>query len=197
MIENALPGDILLTYGKARWWPPKYWVRAPLYAQIRDYQKGELIRLCSEVPDLLIPEHPISDSTHVYIVIDTNLLFEFTHPRARFISVADSMVMEKGFTLCRHTRIIPPGTVELTERCIDFEGSKYDIGDLLDFRISGWLKLLGKLRIFGDKDKKLQVCSTGAMAVLSAYGVTSEVPAFPAWFENVKRDWRIVARYNR
>ena len=195
MIQDARPGDLVLTRGHFRWWPPKYIVRSVLYREIRRFQKKRYERMRWAFPALGIPRDYDYLPTHVYVVMGSRLLFEFTEPRARFISVEDSGIEDKGYTLhrWRHYGALPT-TQELADRCHkEFEGDEYDIGDLLDFELSGWLKILEKVRLFGDRADKLKVCSTGAFSVLAPWGVFAEFAPDPAYIANVKRDFKMVA----
>ena len=163
MIE---PGDWIGTVGKGRF--PK----SVLYGAINRYSKHKY-------PVTKWRSNPVWDVTHVRIPLGSGLLFEVTVPRARIIEIDEAQLGEKHAAgLVRVVRFknarIDQNLLRTVAR--EMDGKPYDIGDLVDFGLSGILGLSNfVLRIFGDKLGRMKVCSTGAALMLSRCGVTFPV----------------------
>ena len=173
---NTQPGDVILTYGEFRLWPPKYWVLPLFYAAVHQYQKAKW--------------GPQSDyrPTHVRVVLAPGF-FEVTYPKARFGYMAE---IKGRYKVCRYRG--PLNENAMYKRAYELDGSPYDMGDNADFAVSGLLGWFTRnVRLFGDRAKKYAVCSTGAAEVLKAGGAVFTMEAIdPAYFANSPESWQVI-----
>ncbi|HBA72767.1 MAG TPA: hypothetical protein DCZ63_11460 [Geobacter sp.] len=173
--SKLMPGDVILTYGEFRWWPPKYWLLPIFYAAIHKYQKAKW--------------GPQSDykPTHVRVVLAPGF-FEVTYPKARFGYMAE---VKGRYKVCRYRGDLNENA--LYAKAYALVGSAYDMGDNLDFGLSALLGFLTRnFRVFGDRAKKYFVCGTGAAEVLTNGGAKFTMQAIdPAYFVNMP-DWAVV-----
>lgn len=169
-------GDIILTYGEFRWWPPKYWILPFLYKAIREYQKKKWGPQADYGP------------THCRVALPPTF-FEMTYPVARFGNFEE---IKGRYKVCRYRW--PLENNGLYNAALRLEGTPYDIGDNLDFAVSGLLGWFTRnVRLFGDRAKKYVVCSTGAAQILRAGGARFTMEAIdPAYFCNSPESWEVV-----
>jgi hypothetical protein len=140
------------------------------------------------------------EAVHVYIVLPHRgvlSLFEQTWPRAQWTPV--EYLKDKTYCVCE---CLDHASLDIGRMAMDAElrvWNTYDLGDLLDFAVSGFLfKMFRRvIRIFGDKARRVLVCSTMAASLLRSGGcesITNPMSVDPAYFEN-DLNWCTVARY--
>lgn len=150
-------GDVLLTYGTGGLWPPRRWMLWLLYREIRLFQKKRWGDKSDYRP------------THVRVWLNGRF-FEATWPKAKWTPLEEVKADLKEWRLMRYRGDLVAQSM-LTEAGVIVD-TPYDLGDLLDFKMSSWLGLVGKvLRLFGDRANKFRVCSTAAAYVLQAGGL--------------------------
>lgn len=181
-------GDILLTYGKGGFWPLRRMVLWLTYRAIRAYQKKKWGRNWM--------------ATHCRVFLNGRF-FEATTPVCCWTEVSELALDKKDWKVARWAGTLDvPAMMAVAERLI---GTPYDIGDLVDFGISGLLGWVKGLRIFGDRARKYRVCSTAAAEIVNAGGARlfwrgKPLPpenADPAAFENQPiHAWRIIEGSN-
>lgn len=176
-------GDVLLTYGKGGFWPPRRLFLWVVYRAIREYQKAKWRRNYR--------------ATHCRVFLDGQF-FEATAPVCRWVTLGELALEKKDWNVVRWAGVAygseyvlnVPAMLTVAEKLI---GTPYDKGDLIDFGLAGLLGWSTKyIRIFGDRAKKYRVCSTAAAAVVYAGGARlfyegeelSPDATDPAAFEN-------------
>lgn len=170
-------GDVILTYGQGRIWPPRYWFLWVIYRGIRKYQQAKWGPGSDYLP------------THVRVALDPGF-FEVTFPKSRF----GYLIEIKGrYKVVRYRDALNENLMYKT--AYELNGSPYDIGDIADFAVSGLLGWFTRnVRLFGDRAKKYVVCSTGAAEILRAGGASfGELQAIdPAYFVNTPESWHTI-----
>jgi len=178
-------GDILLTYGKGGFWPPRRMVLWLTYRAIRAYQKKKWLLDWR--------------ATHCRVYLDGRF-FEATTPVCRWTKLSELALDKKEWrvALWRET-LDTAAMLDVAERLI---GTPYDKGDLIDLGLAGLVGWFTKhVRIFGDRAKKYRVCSTAAAEILHAGGARlfwrgKPLPpdeTDPAAFENQPADlWQVL-----
>jgi len=176
------PGDWIGTVGDAG---ASFWLK-PVYAGIRAYARGRY-------PATPQNPHPVIDVTHVRLVVDIGCLFEMTFPVGRYTTCKDSALAEK-FAAGR-VRVARWMREDISRNLLGLEASRwigkpYDVGDLLDFRLTGllgawnWLIARGPFGFFGDRARRFGVCSTVAARILQRSGVM-----FPESVDSIDPNW--------
>ena len=176
---NDIPaGAIVLTFGQGRYFPP-YWppqkvalefLKEELYEQERIYQRGRGCTLC--------------DATHVRAITEQGCrFFEMTSPRGRYVPLSE--LIGKRLAVCISRQ--PFDLDVFRAECAALDGEKYDIIELWDFMVSGWLKLPIRWALF-DKVNRT-VCSTAIARCLARAGFVFPAhlrpkDVYPAWYEN-------------
>ena len=185
-------GDVLLTYGKGGFWPPRRWVMWLLYRAIRKYQTEKWTRFRDRWEGV---QRLDAGATHARVYLH-GMWWEVTYPKAKWVTTGSLLLHKKKWKLVRWHQFERLDSATMVERAeaIVKSDNEYDVGDLFDTAISG---ILGKwkkhFRIFGDRAKKLFYCSTGAREVLIAGGATFwQVTVDPAYFANNPREWRVI-----
>jgi hypothetical protein len=171
-------GSAIVTDGHARFFPPYPWQvkktaeeigKAVLYNQIREYSRGQ---------GYIDPR-----GTHVRFKYSAATFFEMTYPKGR-AKVPLIELVGKPAILC--VPLAPFDRPRFIAACQSLDGQPYDTMELLDFMVSGWLKIVGnRLRIL-DRAKRF-VCSTaGAWALAEAGFPFPLTPTgiIPAWYHN-------------
>jgi len=159
------PGDSALTYGHVRLphdlWPPwEAFGKAVIYQAIRDVQRSAKTKSGKR-----LYWSPLGwRATHVRKCLHDprqNLLWEVTHPRARWAGV--DALYGKEVTICRPLCELDLGAmrVEATRICEDGFESVYDGLELGSFLLSSLLGSHRKRILRFDRGKRY-VCSTGA-----------------------------------
>lgn len=184
MIDTSkmIPGDVILTYGEWRLWPPKYWVLQIFYNAVHAYQKKKW------------GAHSDYKPTHarVYLMPD---FFEVTYPKARWGTIDE---ITGHYKVCRYTGRELSWSAMMDE-AMQLNGSPYDMGDNADFAVSGLLGMFTRnIRLFGDRLKKYVVCSTGAARILTAGGAQlGDTSAYdPASFANQPQLFEVIQEGN-
>jgi len=159
-------------------------------------------------------------AVHVFIVLPRGIhleLFEQTYPKAKWTKIG--YLWDKTFTVCEWVHLRPIEEGPLCSRCreeraytrefLDIDalvedankrvGMKYDLGDLLDFAFSGFILKLWRstVRIWGDKSRRLGVCSTVVARMLHTAGCNTIInpqACDPAYFEGNGRGWNVIKR---
>lgn len=162
---------------------------------------------------------------HVYVVVDRITgfseysLFEQTYPVAKYIN--PHYLWDKTYAVCEWMNLVPIDSSadglckkcredvgytgilldihKLTEDAESRVGTKYDLGDLLDFAFSGMVLKIWRstVRIWGDKAKRLGVCSTVVAGMLKNAGcntIQNPHACDPAYFEGNGQGWHVVRR---
>lgn len=176
-------GQVIALDSTPRWW--QVWL-FPIYACIRHYQRLKWGRYYR--------------ATHVYLVLPRRTnelwLFEQTWPVARWAH--PTALKNSTYAICEWTGH-GLNVCDMTDMANSRIGNKYDLGDLLDFGLSGfYLRIFRRVvRVFGDRATRSMVCSTMVATLLKAcgcYTIDRPIAVDPAYFEN-HPGWRVVARY--
>ncbi len=148
MIE---PGDVINIEGKTKWW--KIWNKITHWG-IRFYQRR------------LFGKESNYKDTHTTLYFAPDKIFSTTVPRARWETLDHQL--EQKFTVYRYKR------QDYSEEDVQFMEDisatlidiGYDIGDLVDFLIGGFLGYdhVRRVRIFEFSRKKM-VCSTSVRTI--------------------------------
>jgi len=163
-------GDVLVTYGSGGVWPPRRWVLWVVYRGIRAFQRAKWGSGADTGP------------THVRVWLGGQF-FEMTTPVGKWTTRDEVILDKKDWKVARFRGAIG-NFPAMQQKAGAMVGLKYDIGDLLDFGLSGLVgRFAGWLRIFGDRERKYTVCSTALAKVLRAGGVPFRVSR-----DDVRRD---------
>jgi|GEM_PF-3393359 len=125
----------------------------------------------------------------------TLILFEQTWPKATWTH--PNYLWDKTYAVNEWQGLLQSDLmVEEARRWLD---KSYDLGDLVDFAISGFILGVYKrvFRFVGDKARRLGVCSTVAAHVLKAGGCDIPRPndITPAYYEGNGPGWKVVQRF--
>lgn len=161
------PGDWIATEGRAKWYEPH--LRA-LYAGIREHSKR---RYPKRFPD----DAPTWGMTHVRIALGPSRsssrsfdFFEMTFPSGRIAPAASANLDSKFRAGLLRVIRFPNATIDpvaLRGAAVKWDRVAYDLGDLPDIAISGLFGLTNVvIPIFGDRLKRMGVCSTVAARIL-------------------------------
>jgi hypothetical protein len=143
------------------------------------------------------------EAVHIYLVIEQDgelQLFEQTWPIAKFTPV--SYLKDKTYSVCEWVPVNCHFALNincLLLRTLEQNGNEYDLGDLLDFGISGFILRTFRWMptIFGDKARRSLVCSTMVANILKRCGcntIENPLTCDPAYFEN-DENWHVVERH--
>lgn len=171
-MTKLLPGDWIGTEGRAGW---RFWLY-PLYEGIKKYARGKY------------GKGAVTEFTHARLYLGNGYVFEMTMPVGRIESIEAAGLADKfkkglvRVARFAHDDISAP---LLRDEAVAWVGKKYDVGDLLDFGLSGLIGWWNKvIRVFGDKAGRFAVCSTAAAHILQRSGVKFPVPVDtidPCW----------------
>lgn len=171
MAKRLQVGDWIGTEGRAGW---RFWL-SPVYSEIRAYSRDRY-------PPTVANPRPETDRTHVYLYVGEGLVFEVTYPRARVTSMKVRHLAAKFERGLVKVARFPAGSFN-PDHCrahalqLGQAGHRYDLGDLLDFKLRRFLSNRGirrffavPIRVFGDRRRERFVCSSGAASCLSVAG---------------------------
>lgn len=148
-ISDMRPLDYSISYAPPEgWWPPGQGLRQIGYWRLRCY--GRRIYGHDGVVD--------KDHVRVYVgLIDgVPIGFEFTNPAARFFVWREWMNVMPYANIMRRSTFPDISAKEVFNACLPYDGTLYDLGQLLD------IDLGTKLFDFGKKQK---VCSAGGRVI--------------------------------
>lgn len=160
-LSQLQPGDWIITEGHAGW---RIWLW-PVYWGIRRYSRGKYAG-----------DHAsYTGGTHVRLALGYGMLFEMTWPAGRFQTIAAAALEEKAQRGLVRVYRWTQGRIDVRQlhaRAGIWIGRQYDLGDLVDFALSGLLGTWNRIvRVAGDRARRFAVCSTAAADVLAAAGV--------------------------
>ena len=150
LIQQLRPGRVVNLATRARWWPPKQWLLAIVYAEIRRVQRH------------FYPGGRCAD-THTMLTLWPGAGFEMTYPEARYwtgagldireVSIYEAVPTFLGYMPDEEFKQDLRAAADYVIRNLP----KYDLGDLLD-HLLGYKTPLGMVKIFGSS--KRFVCSS-------------------------------------
>ena len=151
LIKLMKPGDVILINGSARWYkiPTKI-----VHFMIRLYQRR------------LFGKRSVYKDTHVMLYLSPARIFSQGYPVAKWETIED--VAKKKFTVYRNRWVhYEKFQHELNEIAGRIIGRSYDMGDNLDFLISGLLGYTNRrrIRIF-EFSRRRMVCSVAVRTIL-------------------------------
>lgn len=188
-------GDVLLTYGKGGFWPPRRWVLWVVYKAIRKYQKEKW----RQFPHCWAGHKLDYRPTHVRVYL-SGQWWEVTYPKAQWVTTESLQLQKKEWRLVRYHAADTLDVAAMIDRARQIVADgKYDVGDLLDTGISALLGNFKRhIRIFGDRVRKYFYCSTGAREVLTDGGAAFWMKTIdPAYFANNPREWHTISHSRR
>ena len=132
-----------------------------------------------------------------YVPKGTPILFEQTYPVGKWTH--PNYLHDKTYAVCSWDGELDVN--EMNAEAREWVGKPYDLGDLADIAISGFILGIYKriVRFAGDKARRFGVCSTVAAHVLNVGGCSIERPlaTSPAYFEGNGPGWKVVRRVVR
>lgn len=174
---GTLPaGTVLLTYGKG--YPFRH---APWRGSFWEELGKELI--CKQIRDYQLKQGYVRhNATHVRLITAPGIFIEATYPRVRQGFTRE--LFGKEVCICRPRQSFD--IKKAIEWAYQWEGQMYDVPELLDFAVSGLLRL--KFLRFGVLDRpKRYVCSTLVSGAFNEGGFQWDIKwsgVSPAHYEN-------------
>jgi len=151
IIELMRPGDVILIDGSVKWY--RIFMKF-VHFMIRLYQKR------------LFGKKSAYRDTHAILYIFPGHIFSQDFPVGKWEKIED--VLKQKFTVYRNRWVdYEKFKYELHEIALEIIGRPYDVGDLLDFLISGILGYTKKRKIrFFEFSRRHMTCSVAVRTIL-------------------------------
>jgi hypothetical protein len=198
------PGRVITKQSFPRWYELHLKI---LYWGIKEYQKKKYgknwrpvhVYVVLPAPERLRLEYAVHGANNHFeageVGPGTLVLFEQTWPTAQWTH--PHYLWDKTYAINEWREPLQSGP--MVEEAVAWIGRKYDLGDLADFAISGFILGAYKrvIRFVGDKARRLGVCSTVAAYVLNRGGceITDPNAITPAYYEGNGPGWSVVQRF--